>query len=52
MEEFLRIKTPQWRYEVLEEQASLMEYMGIYLESGENGEIDFDNKFSTSIKRA
>ena len=39
MEEFLRIKTPQWRRGVLEKQASLMENMGSYSKSRESGEI-------------
>ena len=52
MEEFLRIKTPQWRCGgVLEKQFSLVEDMGSYfrkLRELRNG--DFGSKSSTSIK--
>ena len=54
MEEFLRIKTPQWiRGGVLEEQPSLMKDMGSYFikwREWRNG--DLSSKSSTSIKRA
>ena len=49
MEEFLRIKTPQWRRGgVLEKQASLMEDVGSYSKSGESGEIE---TLATSVLR-
>ena len=52
VEEFLRMKTPQWRHgEVLEEQTSLMEVMVSYFRKWrEWRNTDLDNKSSTSIK--
>ena len=54
MEEFLRIKTPQWRHGgVLKEQTFLMEDMGNYIRKWrEWRNTDFGNKSSTSIKGA
>ena len=47
MEEFLRIKTPQWRRGgVLEEQASLMEDMGSYFRKWRVRNRDLGNKSS------
>ena len=53
VEEFLRIKPPQWRREgVLDEQTFLMEDMSSYFKKlTEWGNGDFDNKSSMSIKR-
>ena len=52
VEEFLRIKTPQWRHGgVLEEQTFIMEDMDSYFRKWrewKNG--DFGSKSSTSIK--
>ena len=51
VEDFLRIKTPQWsRGEVLEEQVPLMEDMVSYVKKWRNSYLS--NKSSTSIKRA
>ena len=54
MEEFLRIKSPQWRHGgVLEEQISLMEDMKNYFRKWrEWRNIDWGSKFSTSINGA
>ena len=54
MEEFLKIKTPQWRRGgVLEEQASLIEDMDSYFRKWrEWRNIDLGSKSSTSIKGA
>ena len=54
VEEFLSIKTPQWRRKVvLKEQASLMEDMGSYLRKWrEWRNTNLGNKSSTSIKGA
>ena len=53
VEEFLRIKTPQWRHEgVLEEQASLMEVMGSYFGKWrEWRNTNLGSKSSMSIKK-
>ena len=54
VEEFLKIKTPQWRREgVLEEQAPLMEDMDNYFKKlREWKNRGLDSKSSTSIKVA
>ena len=52
MENFLRIKTPQWRHGGdLEGQVPLMGDMGSYFKKGrEWRNLDLDSKSSTSIK--